>query len=319
MESTPASKLSTAAAAACELLSTSFLGRVTVPDDPQYQRERDQPWSSNCRLAASIFVQPRDGPDVAEALRLVRKAGSRFVVRCAGHNSNPGFSSVDRSGVVIDLRDLKTLELGDDGILRTGAGNTWGDVYAFLEDRGLTAIGGRQRDVGVSGFLLGGADNVKNYEVVLSDSSIINASANENAELYRSPKGGGSNFGIVTRFDLQTYPISTQYTINTYDPSGFGEVLRATAKAQAAMETDPKIGMFTFVNSTYVAVGLLYADSEAQRPKAFDTFFNLRSLITSAVPTTKGTIKSLVDAINLLGPVTRQDNINSWHFSLAPD
>ena len=47
-----------------------------------------------------------------------------------------------------------------------------------------------------------------NYEVVLASGEIINANASANSDLWRALKGGGSNFGIVTRFDLETYPIT---------------------------------------------------------------------------------------------------------------
>lgn len=43
-------------------------------------------------------------------------------------------------------------------------------------------------------------------EVVLANSKIVNANAHENADLFMALKGGSNNFGIVTRFDLQTYP-----------------------------------------------------------------------------------------------------------------
>lgn len=90
-----------------------------------------------------------------------------------------------------------------------------------------------------------------------------------------------------------------------FDPAGYEEVLHATVELQKAMETDPKIGTFVSVNPTFVAIGLLYADSEADQPKEFKTFLNLKSLITTAVPATKGTIKSLVDSIALTTPSVR--------------
>lgn len=95
--------------------------------------------------------------------------------------------------------------------------------------------GGREATVGVGGLLLGGGttfytcrvgfacgmfhgvrssrkwsrltlpDNVLNYEVVLADGSIINASESEHADLFRTLKGSGNNFGIVTRFDMSTF------------------------------------------------------------------------------------------------------------------
>lgn len=101
-------------------------------------------------------MRPADAAGVAEALKIVRETGTKFAVRCAGHNCNPGFSSVANDGVVIDVQDLKSLEMGNDGVLHAGAGNTWGDVYTFLEGRGRSAVGGRSPNVGVSGYLLGG-------------------------------------------------------------------------------------------------------------------------------------------------------------------
>lgn len=42
-------------------------------------------------------------------------------------------------------------------------------------------------------------------EVVLANGQIVNANAHENSDLFTALKGGSNNFGIVTRFDLQTY------------------------------------------------------------------------------------------------------------------
>ncbi|TVY55070.1 putative FAD-linked oxidoreductase, partial [Lachnellula suecica] len=51
-----------------------------------------------------------------------------------------------------------------------------------------------------------GCDNVRNYEVVLSNSSIVNASPTSNPDLYWALRGGtGVNFGLVSRFDLFTF------------------------------------------------------------------------------------------------------------------
>lgn len=110
----------------------------------------------------------------------------------------------------------------------------------------------------------------------------------------------------MTRFDIQKYPaIYLQYNVLMYHPSGFEEVLHATAEAQEAMETDPKLGMFASVNPTFIAIGIYYADSAAEQPKAIETFLNLKSIMQVLVPTAKGTIKSLVEAIGILGPSTR--------------
>lgn len=51
------------------------------------------------------------------------------------------------------------------------------------------------------------ANNVVNYEVVLANGTIVNASAKENADLFASLKGSGNNLAIVTAYTMQTHPI----------------------------------------------------------------------------------------------------------------
>ncbi|XXG96804.1 hypothetical protein Hte_003095 [Hypoxylon texense] len=294
--------MSNSAAAACATLTSALPERVITPDDVQYESLRNFPWSQTCWLPAACYVQPRSPEEVAVALKAIKEAGSQFTIRGGGHNCNPNVSSINGSGVVIDLRHMNSVSFDKSrGIANIGSGSNWGQVYAFLEEHGLTAIGGRQKDVGVGGFLLGGADSIVNFEVVLADSTIVNANQEENPDLYRALKGGGTNFGVVTRFDIQTYEIKAQYTLNVYDRGDYANILRATVEVQKAMETDPKYGMFVTFYPTMSVVGLFYADWVSETPEAFQPFFNLKSLINSVVPTTNGTVKSLVDA---LGPAT---------------
>ena len=106
----------------------------------------------------------------------------------------------------------------DNKSVTVGPGARWINVYQYLDPRGLTAIGGRVFDVGVSGLTFGGGisyfsarygfacDNVEEYEVVLASGAITRASPDENKDLFFALRGGGStNFGIVTRFKLAAY------------------------------------------------------------------------------------------------------------------
>jgi len=107
---------------------------------------------------------------------------------------------------------------GDTNIAKLDSGGCGQDVYASLQDQGVTVVGGRDGDVGIGGFFLGGGlsyfigrlgfacDSVVNYEVVLTDGQIVNANKTTNPDLWKALKGGGSNFGIVTRFDVEAMP-----------------------------------------------------------------------------------------------------------------
>lgn len=117
------------------------------------------------------------------------------------------------------MSNLTTLQLSsDESIVSVGPSHRWSDVYSYLANYDLTAAGGRLGPVGVPGLLLAGGVNfygnqvgfgcntVVNYEVVLADGSLVNANATSNSDLFWALKGGSSNFGLVTRFDLETIP-----------------------------------------------------------------------------------------------------------------
>ncbi|KAI1287910.1 6-hydroxy-D-nicotine oxidase [Xylaria venustula] len=218
--------------------------------------------------------------------------GITFTVRSTGHNPIPNVSSMNEFGVLIDLQDINSLSLQDDRTVQIGGGAKWGSVYTFLEAQGRSIIGARNLDVGVGGYTLGGGmpafpnihglatDSVKNFEVVLWDSSVIDANSKTNSELWKGLKGGGTNFGIVTRFDIETYPlIKTKYAVNVYDPADYVNILKATIQLQESMEKDLRL-----------------------IPRAFDPFLKLNSLIMEAVPWTDGTIMSLVNSIQYTEP-----------------
>lgn len=44
------------------------------------------------------------------------------------------------------------------------------------------------------------ADNVRNFEIVLPNGTLTNVNHDSNPTLFSALRGGGSNFGIVTRY-----------------------------------------------------------------------------------------------------------------------
>ncbi|KAG6366579.1 hypothetical protein INS49_000757 [Diaporthe citri] len=312
--------MSSAAIQARELLENAFPGRITTPDSKKsFETERERPWSQSCWLPAAAYVVLSTTREVVSALAVVRKTGCKFAIRTSGHNPNVGFSSVDGSGVVLDLRGLKGRTLGDNNVLHAGGGCVWGDIYPFLEEHGRSPIGGRETQVGLGGFLTGGGypafssfygigpDSVKGCEVVvLADGSIFEANAHNHAELWRALKGGTSNFAIVTRFDIEVHPlIKAKFIIKLYDPSDFANINAATISVQEAIEKDPKLNLFTNCNKQFVAVIMIYADSPAGFPKAFQPFDKLSSHLNTVVPPTDGTVFTVVKTLSTMGHVAQ--------------
>lgn len=112
--------------------------------------------SQTCWLPAACFIRPRSTEEVALILKIITRVGNKFAIRGRGHNPNPGFSSIDGSGVLLDLQDLNLLVFDLDGVLRAGPGNAWGDLWNTAEANNRTVWGAREQRVGISGCLLGG-------------------------------------------------------------------------------------------------------------------------------------------------------------------
>ena len=109
---------------------------------------------------------------------------------------------------------------------------------------------------------------------------------------------GLTQIGIVTRFDIKTYPlIKAQYTINLYRPDDYVAINNATIQTQELMESDPKIGLFTNFNQNFVAVGLLYAGEHKAGTDVFASFNSLDSLMSTANSTSDGTLQSLAETL----------------------
>lgn len=174
-------------------------------------------------------MQPRDAQEVSQTLTALVNAGTgtgdwHIAVRSGGHNHWAGTNNI-ANGVTIDLVNLNQATYDPETNLASiGSGGIWKDVYVSLLKHNVTVAGGRDGGVGVGGFLLGGGnsyytgrmgfgcDSVRNFEVVLADGRIVNANSEANPDLFKALKGGSSNFGIVTRFDMEAVPANDLYT-----------------------------------------------------------------------------------------------------------
>lgn len=142
----------------------------------------------------------------------------------------PGAASVD-SGVMIAMSNINstTFRQGT-SIAQVGSGQTWEAVYNVTATKGLAVAGGRYGQVGVGGLLLGGGigyfgnrvgwgmNTVVQYEVVLPGGKVAQVNKKSYADLFWALKGGNNNFGIVTRFDMTTIPVTTAYVGGTVWP-----------------------------------------------------------------------------------------------------
>ncbi|KAF2727877.1 FAD-binding domain-containing protein [Polyplosphaeria fusca] len=206
-------------ASCCAQLAKIFGPQVLYPLSDAYLAAQQSYWSiQESRIGPACFFAPQSAPDVAQAVSiLVGTEHCEFAIRGQSHAPAEGFANI-QNGVTIDMRALNSVAL-DAGRTKAsvGAGASWQDIYTYLDAYNVSVAGGRNGAVGVGGLLLGGGisyfaprvgwacDNVVNFEIALASGQLINANATFNQDLFKALKGGGNNFGIVTRFDLATF------------------------------------------------------------------------------------------------------------------
>ncbi|KAK0101937.1 hypothetical protein ONS95_001254 [Cadophora gregata] len=292
----------TANSAGCAALSKVLSSKVFYADSPVYQYENSASefWSNVQILAPLCVFRPQSSGDVATAISVLKKSCGSFAVRGGGHMGIAGANNID-NGVLMVMSNLTTMRLSSDkSILSVGPSWRWGEVYKYLEDYDLTVPGGRLAPVGVPGLLLAGginfygnqvgfsADNVVEYEVVLAAGNIVQASRDNNSDLFWALKGGSSNFGIVTRFDIKTIPSKKVWAgIYSVASAEVPALLAATA-AYAANITDPLSHIVPATIATtrdpveFIGAVILFYDSDTiTYPDCFKPFFDIPSIAST--------------------------------------
>src|SRR4051812_21404349 len=200
-------------------LAARVKGTVIRPGDADYDEARAV-YNAMIDRRPVLVVRVAGVDDVVAAVNYGRDHHLDIAIRGGGHNG-AGLGTVD-DGLVIDLAALNSVAV--DAANRTveiGGGALLGDVDAATNAHGLATPAGIIASTGAGGLMLGGGighlsrgfglsiDNILGAEVVLADGSVVNASANENPDLYWAIRGGGGNFGVVTSITARLHPVDS--------------------------------------------------------------------------------------------------------------
>lgn len=224
-----------------------------------------------------------------------------FAIKGRGHTPAAGFNNID-DGVTLDLTSFNTTVPNDDAtVAYVGPGSSWVNVYRTLQPFNKTVAGGRNGAVGVGGLTLGGGisyyspqvgftcDSVINFEIVLPSAEIVNANATSNSDLFRALKGGGNNFGVVTRIDFNTIDTVPLYAGYLFNLANYTEdVLHAFAGIVASPDYDVHASIvtsltFNTTSKTWSVVNVPQYTLPNPNPPVYAELLSIPNITTSTV------------------------------------
>ena len=181
-------------------------------------------WNGMVGKSPALVVQPTSAVHVAAAVGFARDFGLSLSVKGGGHNM--AGTSIAERGLALDMSRLRDVRVDPEGrFAHVGAGCLLRDVDRATQAHGLaTPLGSFSSEVGVAGLTLGGglgyltrrfgwtADNLEEVEIVTADGSTCTASRDKNGELFWALRGGGGNFGVVTRFTFRLHEVGPTVT-----------------------------------------------------------------------------------------------------------
>jgi len=199
------------------MLASALRGRVVTRKDADYDELRAVALANFDEHPAAV-IRVANAADVAAVINFAQATDLPLAIRSGGH-STVGGSGVT-GGIVMDLRDLNAIDIDESNKTAwIGSGLTAGEVSAAVTARKLIIGFGDAGTVGVGGLTLGGGigymvrkhgltiDNLLAAEMVTAAGDIVVVDAANHPDLFWALRGGGGNFGVVTRFRFQLHDL----------------------------------------------------------------------------------------------------------------
>ena len=185
-------------------------GRLSMPGTDGYAAATAI-WPKRVGRMPRAVIHCRTPEDVQLAIRGARECDLPLSVRGGGHDW-AGRALCE--GIVVDLSGMNAVTIdAANHTAQIAGGARAADVVAVADPLGLAPVTGSVGAVGMAGLTLGGGygpligrcglalDNLVAAEAVLADGRIVAADSGNEEELFWALRGGGGNFGVVTRMN----------------------------------------------------------------------------------------------------------------------
>lgn len=242
----PREALSARSPADLDTLARQLRGRFLRDGSPLYEDAR-KVWNLAYDRRPLAMARCDGVDDVRRCAEFARRQDIPIAIRGGGH-SYAGFGVAD-GALQVDLGAFNTVRVDRDRrVASVGGGTRIKELLAAIWAVGLHTPMGACGDVGVAGLALAGGDtsprglygtacdNIIGAQLVTADGDVLELGPGRNEDLFWAIRGGGGNFGIVTRLDFRLHQLRTQhrasFPIGWKDIAGalrtFGELIRET-------------------------------------------------------------------------------------------
>jgi FAD/FMN-containing dehydrogenase len=195
-------------------------------------------WNGIFDRSPAAIVRATSVEDVVKVVQIAAEREKLLAIRSGGH-SYPGLSTCD-NGILLDLSLMNDIVV--DPISRTaevGGGALLRDLDAAGSPYGLVTPAGVVSHTGVAGLTLGGGmgwlsrrfgltiDCLLGADVVTADGRLVRTSSEEEPDLFWAIRGGGGNFGVVTKF---------RFAMHSLGPATVGRWVYPSSESVAALQ-----------------------------------------------------------------------------------
>ena len=245
-------------------------GSLVGPDHKEYERLR-KVWNGVADRRPAAIVRARNSGDVSKIVKLAAQDEFRLAVRGGGH-SLPGLSTCD-NGIVLDLSLMNNVVVDRASrVAEVGGGALLGNLDAAGSSADLVTPAGIISHTGVAGLTLGGGmgwlsrrfgltiDSLAGADIVTADGRLVQTSPEVEPELFWGIRGGGGNFGVVTKFRFRMHPLGPVLIGQwNYPPATFRTAL--ASYAEVAAKAPRELTSAVTLTSTNLSVTAVWSGS----------------------------------------------------------
>lgn len=268
-------------------LQDSVSGRVVLPTTLDYNDVR-RLWNPAVDHHPALIAQCETLEDIQAAFAFAREHNLLTAIRCGGHNYDG--LGMAHGGMTIDLSGYNGADVDQDNKIAWVKG---GSILRNLDEAtvplGLATTAGVVSHTGVGGLATGlgqgrlarkfgyTIDNIRAVDVLTPDGRHVHADANENSDLFWGVRGGGSNFGIVTKFEFELYDFDpTVTTISyTYPAAKTADALKVLFELGEVVPNDMSLSSGVRTNGngeSTCTLGGVFAGPQAEAEKILNPY-----------------------------------------------